>query len=81
MFSLHDKPDSMPYQTPLRYVAYVLQMPFREELELLQQKDIITQLGLDETGEWCNSIVLELKPNGRVSRLCLDWVRLNQVLI
>ena len=32
-FSLQLKPDSKPYQAPPRHVAYVLQKPFKEELE------------------------------------------------
>ena len=35
-FSLQPKPDSKPYQVPLRCVAYVLEKPFKEELEWLQ---------------------------------------------
>ena len=34
-FSLQLKPDSKPYQAPPRHVAYVLQKPFKEELECL----------------------------------------------
>ena len=37
-------------------------------------------LGIDETAEWCSSFVLVPKANGKV-RLCLDLVRLNQVLV
>ena len=51
MFSLLVKLDSKPYQVPLRCVAYALQKPFKEELEWLQQQDIITSLGVDETAE------------------------------
>ena len=61
-------------------MAYVLQKPFKEELKWLQEQDIITPLGVDETAEWCNSFVLVLKANGRV-RLCLEPAKLNQVLI
>ena len=70
-FSLQVKPDSKPYQVPLRCVAYALQKPFKEEIEWLQQQDIITPLGVDVTAEWCNNFVLVSKPNGKVS-LCLD---------
>ena len=35
-FSLQLKPDSKPYQVPPRHVAYVLQKPFKEELECLR---------------------------------------------
>ena len=52
----------------------------RNELEHLQKMDIITPLRVDESAEWCNSFVLVPKANGKV-RLCLDLVRLNQVLI
>ena len=72
--------DSQPYQAPLRCVAYALKMPFKEELEQLQQQDIMTPVGVDETAEWYNSFILVLKPNGK-SRLCLDPLGLNQTLI
>ena len=36
IFSLQTKLDSMPYKAPPRHVAYALQKPFKEELELLQ---------------------------------------------
>ena len=76
MFSLQLKPGSKPYQVPPRCVAYTLQKPFEEELEL----DITPALGIDERAEWCNSFVLVPKANGKV-RLCLDPARLNQALI
>ena len=79
-FLLQLNPDSKPYQAALRCVAYELQKPFKDELDLLQKLDIITPLGVDETAKWCNSIVLVPKANGNV-RLCLDPVRLNQALI
>ena len=79
-FSLQLKPNSKRYQVPCRHVAYVLQKPFKEELECLQEMDIITPIGVDETVEWCNSFVLVPKANGKV-RLCLDPGQLNQALI
>ena len=79
-FSLQLKPDSKPYQAPPRHVAYALWEPFKEELRCLQEMDIITPLGIDETMEWCNSFVLVPKANGKV-RLCLDPARQNQALI
>ena len=79
-FSLQLKPNGKPYQVPLRHVAYVLWKLFKEELDHLQKQDIITPLGVDRTAEWCNSFLLVPKANGKVS-LCLDPVRLNQVLI
>ena len=72
-FSLQLKPNSKMYQAPPRHVAYVLQKPFKEELECLQKMDIITPLGVDEMAEWCNSFVMVPKANGKV-RLCLDPV-------
>ena len=78
--SLQLKPDSKPYQVPPRHLAYVLQKLFKEELDWLQKTDIITPLGVNKTAEWCNSFVLVPKANGKVM-LCLDPVRLNQVLI
>ena len=79
-FSLQNKSNSQPYQSPQRCIAYALQRPFKEALEQLKQQDVITLLSMDETGEWCNSFILVPKPNGKV-RLCLDTVRLNQALI
>ena len=79
-FSLLLKPDSKPYQVPLRHVAYALQKPFKEELDWLQKMDIISPLGVNEIAKWCNSFMLAPKVNGKV-RLCLDLVRLNQALI
>ena len=74
-FSLQLKLDSKPYKSHLRHVAYALQEPFKEELERLQQQDTLTQLGIDETVEWCNSILVP-EPKGKV-RLCLDPASLN----
>ena len=79
-FSLQFKPDSKPYQVPPGHVAYVLQKLFKNELDWLQKLDIITPLGVDKTAEWCNSLVLVPKANGKVW-LCLNPARLNQALI
>ena len=79
-FPLKVKPDSKTYQAPQRCVAYTLQKPSKEELEWLQQQDIITLLGIDETAEWYQNIILVLKCNWKV-RMCLDPVRLHQVPI
>ena len=79
-FSLQLKPDSKPYKAPPRHVTYVLQELFKEELRQLQEMDIITPLGVDETLEWCKSFVLVPKSNGKV-RLCLDPAWHNQALI
>ena len=75
-FPLQLKPNSKLYQVPPRCVAYVLQKPFKEELEHLQEMDIITPLGVDEMAEWYNSFVLVPKANGKV-RLFLDPMQLN----
>ena len=80
IFSLQLKPDSKPYQAPPWCMAYALQEPFHDELERLQQQDIITPLGVNETSEWCNSFVLVPKANGKV-RLCLEQALLSQALI
>ena len=53
---------------------------FKDELDQLQQMDIITELGVDEMAEWCNSFVLVPKTNGKV-RLCSNLAQLNQALI
>ena len=46
-FSVQVKIDSNSYQALPRCIAYALQKPFKDELELLQQWDIITPLGMD----------------------------------
>ena len=74
-FSLQLKLDSKPYQAPPGHVA-----PFQKEVQRLQELDIITLLGVDETAEWCNSFVLVPKANSKVW-LCLDPAGLNQALI
>ena len=79
-FSLEVKPDSKPYQGTPRHISYTLQKPFKQKFEHLQQQDIITLLGMDETVEWCNSFVLVAKPNRKV-RSCLDPVQVNYTLI
>ena len=79
-FSLQVKPNSQPYQAHLRCIAYALHHPFKEELECLQQQDIMAPLGIDETAEWCKSLALVPKPNGKFW-LCLDPARLNWGLI
>ena len=55
-FSLQVIPDSKPDQVALRCVASVLQKPFKEEIEQLQQQDIIRPLGMSEMAEWCSSL-------------------------
>ena len=47
-FALQLKPDSKPYQAPPRCVAYVLQKPFKDELDWLQKLDMITPLGVEK---------------------------------
>ena len=79
-FSLQVKTDSKLYNIPPRCMAFVLQKSFKEELDWLQQKHIITPLGVDRTAEWRNSFILIPNLNGRV-RLCLDPARLNHELI
>ena len=58
----------------------MLQKPFKEELQCLQELDIITPLGVDEMAEQCDTFVLVPKANGKVW-LCLNPVQLNQALI
>ena len=77
--SLQVKPDSKPYQSPQRCIAYAPQWPFKEELEHLQQQDIIMPIGIDETAEWYNNFALVPKLNRKV-RLYLDPARLNPTL-
>ena len=79
-FTLEVRDGSQLYQVLLRRVAHFLQECLKEELQRLQRQQIIVQLGMDETSEWCNSFVLVPKANGKV-RLCLDPASLNKALI
>ena len=74
MFRLKEMQGSWPYPAPPMRVAYSLQEPLREELDQLQKQQIIVTQGVDETLEWCNSLLLVNKANGKVS-LCLDPIR------
>ena len=52
----------------------------KKELESLQKQNIIVPLGMYETSEWCNSLLLVPKANGKV-QLYLDLANLNKTLI
>ena len=54
-FSLQVKQGSKPYQVPPRHIAYVLQEPFKMDLDNLQEEQIVISLGVSETAELCNS--------------------------
>ena len=79
-FKLGVKEGSHPYQTPPRRMAYALQQPLKGELNRLQEGQIIVPLHVDETSDWCNSLILVPKANGKV-QLCLGLARLNMVVI
>ena len=51
MFPVQAKANCKPYHAPPKLVAYTLQKPFNEELVWLQEQDIITPLGINETAE------------------------------
>ena len=65
-FSLKVKDNVKPYQVPSRCIAHTLQEPFREELKMLQDQQILAPLGVDETAEWYNSFVKVHEPNSTV---------------
>ena len=51
--SLWAKDDVNANQVPLRHIAYVLQEPFKKELERLQEHQILAPLWVDEMVKWC----------------------------
>ena len=51
-FSLQVKDDMKPYQMPPRCITYVLQEPFKKELERLQEHEIHAPLGMDKMAKW-----------------------------
>ena len=68
------------YLAPLGHTAYMLQEPFKKELEGLQEHQRLAPQGVDKTAEWSNSFAIIPNPDDTV-HLCLDPARLNQVLI
>ena len=48
-FTLKLKDRSKPFQASLRYTAYALQQPFKEEPEWLQKQQIIVPYGVNGT--------------------------------
>ena len=65
---------------PLRHAAYVLQGPFKKNLERLQEHQILAPLAVDKMGELSNGFITVPKPNDAVC-LFLDPVRPDQELI
>ena len=61
-------------------MASTPQHPLKDELGRLQKQQITVPLDVDETSEWCYSLVLVPKAIGKV-QLCLDPTSLNKVLI
>ena len=79
-FKLRVKEGSCPYQASPRTVMYTLQQPIKEEPDRLQKQQIIVPLDVAETSEWCNSLILVPKANGKMW-LYLDPARHCKVLI
>ena len=52
-------------------VEYALKEPFKIELARLEEYQILAQLGMNETGEWCKSFVTVPRPTGTAC-LCFD---------
>ena len=52
-----------PYQVSQRCIAYVLQEPFKKDLERVEYYWILAPLGVDKTAEWCNSYVTVANPS------------------
>ena len=72
-FKLQVREGSCQYHAPPRRVASSL----HEELARLQKQQIIVPLDVDETSEWCKSLMLVPKANGKV-RLYFDltWLKI-----
>ena len=65
-FLLQVKDGAMPYLAPPQCVAYILQQPFRDEFDVLQNTTNIGPPPINETSEWYNSFVLVLKCHKKV---------------
>ena len=61
-------------------MAYIPQLPLKEELEHLHKQQMVIALGIDKTLGWYYSFVLVPKHSGKVW-LCPNQARLNQALI
>ena len=72
--------DRKPYQILQRHAAYVLQEPFKKELERLHDNQVLAPLEVDKMVKWSNSIIIVHKPNSTVC-LGLDSTWCNQALM
>ena len=74
------KEGAIPVQKPCRCIPVKLRDKFKEEVESLVSKGVLTKLHENEATEWLNSFVTVTKENGSL-RLCLDPTDLNQHIV
>ena len=74
------KEGAIPVQKPCRRIPVKLRDKFKEEVESLVSKGVLTKLHENEATEWLNSFVTVTKENGSL-RLCLDPTDLNQHIV
>ena len=74
------KEGAIPVQKPCCRIPVKLRDKFKEEVESLVSKGVLTKLHENEATEWLNSFVTVTKENGSL-RLCLDPTDLNQHIV
>ena len=75
------KQDGTPVQKPPRRVPIAMIDKFKQELDSMEAKGIISKFdGHDISPEWLNHFVIVKKPNGTL-RICLDPIDLNKDII
>ena len=56
--------NAKPYQPSPRYIEHALHMPFKKELERVQEHQILPPLGVDKMAKLCNGFIPVPKSNG-----------------
>ena len=76
--TIHLKEGETPFcLTTPRRIPLPLMKKVQEEIKRMEQLDVIESI--DEPTEWCSSIVVVPKADGRV-RICADLTRLSQAV-
>jgi hypothetical protein len=79
MVHLEVDPSVKPVRMPLRRVPLAMRGILRQLLERLSSNAILAKVDYDTPTEWCHSLVVVKKPNGKL-RVCIDPKPLNKAL-
>ena len=76
---LHFDDSITPVIQPTRKIPQVMVEPLKCEIEWMNNLDVIRKLDINEATDWCHSLILVRKPNGKL-RVCLDPRTINKAL-